>query len=491
MASGSGDAPDAGRLLASNTGWRFVAFAARTVGGLVATILVARTLGPREFGRFGFALALTLLLSFLVMLGLPKLLVRELARRPHDAARLLDSALLVAFAAGAVVSVLLLAVGGALGADTALLGMVGLALLADAGARIVTSLFWASERMRYEAASVGAQEAGFVVLTLLALGTDAGVEGVMLAYVTSRAIGFVVAWWFAARRFRLRVLPRPHPGGVRPIVRATMPFAIDDALSLAYVRIDAVLLGIFHGPTAVGLYGSATNLVLNLNVLPRMLNMSVYPRMSRAWPERPEELRRLRDAALRILGAIAMPIAVGAFVLAPGIVELVYGPGFEPAAGFLRLLAVIVPFRMLGNTLGTALTSADRQTSRAVVVGVAAGVNLVLNLALIPVWSIHGAIASTIVTEVGLFVAYAVLLRREAGRSSLVSSVVVPGIACVPLAIVAIAIPSGSLLVAIGAAGATYVVALAALVLATMPRPTVRPRALVGSFLATDRLRTG
>ena len=474
----------AGRVLASNTGWRFVAFGARTVGGLVATILVARTLGPEEFGRFQFALALTLLLSFLVMLGLPKLLVRELARRPGEAVVRIDSALLITLVAGSAVSLLLFGLSRIFDTGAALLVMAGVTLIADSATRVVMALFWAFERMKYEAVSVGVQESAFVALTLAVLARGSGVEGVMFAYLVSRMIGLLVAWSIATTKLHRPTWPRWHPGVVRQMLRASMPFAIDDALSLAYVRIDAVLLGVFKGPRAVGLYQSATNLVLYLNILPRMVNMSMYPQMSRAWPDRPSELRRLRDASLRLLGAIAMPLAVGSFLLAPRIFGFVYGPEFESAAGFYQLLVLIVPFRMLGNTLGTALTSADRQSQRTLLVAVAAAVNIGLNLVLIPAWSIQGAVVATLVTETGLFLAYAILLRRAVGPSCLLSAVGVPGLACVPLALAVITLYTAPLVAVIVAAGAAYGVALVVIVLARMPHPSMDPKALVGSFLA-------
>ena len=460
-----------------------MAFGARAVGGVVATVLVARTLGPYDFGRFQFALALTLLLSFVVMLGLPKLLVRELSRDPDGAVTRIDSALFICLVAGGAVGGPLLGIGWLAGADMSLLLMAGLTMIADSMARIIMALFWAVERMRYEAVAVGIQESAFVAFTLLALAAGGGVEGVMLAYLTSRAVGFVVAWVIAATKLSCPTRPRRHAGVVRPMLKATVPFAIDDGLSLAYVRIDAVLLGVLKGPTAVGLYQSATNLVLYLNVLPRMLNMSMYPQMSRAWPDHPWTLRHLRDASLRLLGAVAIPITVGSFLLAPEIFGVVYGPKFEPAVRFYQLLVLVIPLRILGNTLGTAITSVDRQAQRAFIVGVAAALNLGLNLILIPIWSIDGAVVATLVTESWVFLAYAVLLRRALGPSHLLSAVAAPSLACVPLALAVTALSPAPLALLIVAGAAAYVVALIGIVLVTMPRPDLNPRAIVTSFL--------
>ena len=473
----------AGRRLASNTGWRLGAFGARTVGGITATILVARLEGPHGLGRFQFALALTLLLSFLVTLGLPKQLVLDLARRPDLARDRVDAALLFAVGSGLLLTAAVLAVGAAIGTDVGLIVIAALALVADAATRIVLALFWAYERMRYEAIAVGAQEVAFVGLVVAALTGGLGVRGALLAYLASRVVGFVAAWFIAATKLHCPTRPRWVAGTMRDTLRKTTPFAIDDGLSLAYIRVDAVMLGALRGQTAVGLYQAATNLVLYLNVLPRMLNMSMYPQMSRAWPDNGAELRRLRDFSLRLLGLASMPIAVGSLLLAPRILELVYGPGFEGAVIVYQLLAPIIPIRMLGNTLGTALTSVDRQAQRTVAVGVAAGANVALNFLMIPMWGIVGTAVSTLITEVGLFLAYAVLLRRVAGRSSLAPALAIPAAACVPLPFVALALSAAPLPIAILSLAAAYCTAVLAIALARMPRPVLAPRAIASALL--------
>jgi O-antigen/teichoic acid export membrane protein len=472
-----------GFVLASNTGWRLLAFGARSLGGLVVTVLLAHLEGPAGLGRFQFALTLTLLLSFAVAFGLPKLLVRELARRPDRIEDEVETGTTIALIAGIVVTLLMYAVGELAGAETTVLVLAGLALTVDSAMRINMTPFWALEKMRYEALAVGVQEAVFLVLAAGALIFDLGAVGVMAAYLASRIVGFAIAWLIVAVRFEIVIVPRWRAGSFAPLIRRSMPFALDDALSLAYIRIDTILLGIIVGAHAVGLYQSATNLVLYLNILPRMLNLSMYPRMSRAWPARVAELRQLLDSSLLILGAVAVPITVGSLLLAPRIFGVMYGSRFEEAVLAYQLLVPIIPLRMLGNSLGTALTAADRQTQRTIAVGIAAAVNVSLNLALIPSWSFFGAVVATLVTETGLFVAYAVMLRRVAGATCLPIAIGVPGLACLPLAGAVVVFAAAPLAVVIGIAGLAYVVALYAIVALASRERMLRPRAVASAFL--------
>jgi O-antigen/teichoic acid export membrane protein len=472
-----------GLVLASNTGWRLLAFGARTLGGLVVTVLLAHLEGPAGLGRFQFALTLTLLLSFAVAFGLPKLLVRELARRPDEIEDVVETATTVAVIAGTVVTLLMYSVGALVDADTTVLVLAGLALMVDSAMRITMTPFWALEKMRYETLAVGVQEAAFLALAAGALVAGTGAGGVMAAYLASRVVGFCTAWLIVATKFRVVIRPRWRSHAFAPLLKRSMPFALDDALSLAYIRLDTILLGVMVGAHAVGLYQSATNLVLYLNILPRMLNLSMYPRMSRAWPDQVQDLRRLLDSSLLILGAIAMPITIGSVLLAPRIFDVMYGSRFESAVLAYQLLVPIIPMRMLGNSLGTALTAADRQTQRTVAVAVAAVVNVSLNLALIPRWSFFGAVVATIVTETGLFATYAVMLRRVAGATCLPMAIGVPGLACLPLAGVVVLLGDLPLALVVAVGGCAYVAALYGLVALSARERTIRPRAVASAFL--------
>jgi O-antigen/teichoic acid export membrane protein len=485
------DRADAGsevRVVASNTAWRLVAFGARAAGGLAATLLVARLEGAASLGLFQLALTVTLLVGFAVDLGLPKLLVREIARQPDQGPRWVETSLFTVLVSGSGATALILLATLVLGGSrdvVTVFGLAGAALAFDAAARVLFGLFWAWERMRLEAVTTCIQEVAFVGGTTAALATGGGVAGVMLAYLVSRALGATIGWFLASRLVGAPLVPRLGRGTAAPLLRRTMPFAVNEALYLAYLRVDAVLIGIIQGTTAVGLYQAAANLVIYLNILPRMLNFSIYARMSRAWPGDPQNLRRLRDASLRLVGALGVPLMVAGILLATEIIRTIYGPRFDGAITAFRLLALAIPIRMLANTLGITLAAVDRQTQRMWAVAGAALINVALNLYAIPRWSVLGAAAVTVVTEAGLFVACAVLLRRAAGRARTVSALGLPAVASVPMAL-ALMVTSGAPLVAqVGIGAVVYAGAALLTAMAVAPQPTrLQPRSVLAAYVS-------
>ena len=361
------------RLVAANSVWQMVSFAARAVAGLGSVVLLARSGGPERLGTFQFALVLTGLLPY--YFGLPSLLAREVARKPEDGRTWVEAGTLIALGAGAGFT-LLFAVGSrVIGAspETALgvsLASIGMAF--DGVARVEFAAFWAWERMRLEAVVTVVQETAFLAGVAYVVWSGGGVAGALLAFCGSRALGAGIGWLIVARHLRGVPIPRGTPPSSGARWRST-PFAVNDTLTLTYMRADSVLLGIIKGPTAVGLYQAGTNLVLNLNVLARSLNHALYPRMSRAWPEQMRTFRTLRDASFRTISLIAVPAAVGSFLLAPETIDFLYGPEFAPAVVTYQLLVLVIPVRMLGNTLSLSLVAADRQRYRMFAVAAAAG----------------------------------------------------------------------------------------------------------------------
>ncbi|MHB1712638.1 MAG: hypothetical protein ACYCV7_14780, partial [Acidimicrobiales bacterium] len=95
-------------------------------------------------------------------------------------------------------------------------------------------------------------------------------------------------------------------------------------------------------------------------------------------------------------------MAVALVVVAGPLVRILFGPQFGASAPVLEVLALVVPLRLVNSLLGTALTATDRQALRTRAVCAGAVLNLVANLALIPIFGYWGAVGSTLGTEAAL-----------------------------------------------------------------------------------------
>jgi O-antigen/teichoic acid export membrane protein len=476
------------RAVAAGATWQLVTFLARFVGGFAAVVAVARSGGPRDLGTMQLALTVAGLLMTFVGLGLPNLIAREIARSPGESRTWIESTVFAAMLGGTALTMLAVALPRLVGVSAPAMTPYVLAVASlgfDASARVFFAAFWGWERMHLESIATWLQEGSYLAGTLVVVSNGGGVDGVLACYLGSRAVGAMSGWLLASRWLGTALLPRPHGKFLTAVLRQSPPFAADDLLSMAYVRADSLLLGLMKGQAAVGLYQAGTNLVLNCNVLARMLNNALYPRMSRCWPDQLDRLRRLRVASLRLLAVVGLPISVAALLLADRLIPAVYGDGFGAAVFCFQLLALVIPLRMLGHTLGTTLTAADAQTWRTWGVTAAAVGNVGLNLLLVPSLSYLGSAWATVITELGLLVAYSLMVARRTGSSGLLEALGVPAAACLPMAAVLVLLGGTPLVVAAAGGALAYLAALVAL-LALRPAGGHRrsPAAMASGYLA-------
>ena len=97
------------------------------------------------------------------------------------------------------------------------------------------------------------------------------------------------------------------------------------------------------GPASLGIYSRAYQLLVQPAVLIGSVSDKVlFPAMSRIQ----DDARRLTRAYVTVNSIIAaitlFPASVGLFVLAPEIVAIVLGPGWEAVALPLRIFAVVL-----------------------------------------------------------------------------------------------------------------------------------------------------
>ena len=104
---------------------------------------------------------------------------------------------------------------------------------------------------------------------------------------------------------------------------------------------DNVLIGRFLGPLQLGFYSLAYNIVLvPVSRISAPLILVLYPVFSRVQ----NDLQRLASIWLRVLrltSAVAVPATLGLIVVAPDMVDVVFGHRWQPATPVIQILAAV------------------------------------------------------------------------------------------------------------------------------------------------------
>ena len=370
----------------------------------VMTIMLPRYLGASSYGKLYFAISITNVFAIMVEFGLNSLVSREIAKKPESTTAYLVNAALLKVGLWVVAFAIMNAfVRIADYPPTTRLAVLilGAAIMITSMSSLLVAVLQATRHINWVAISSIAEKAVLTVLGVAALLAGYGMLVIAAIMLVSALVGLVLDLvWFA----KLSRTAPVHEGWegltLKPLFVKALPFFSVVFLGAIYFRVDVIIMSLVKSSVVVGWYGASYRLFETTNLIPEAFMFAFFPVFCRMAVRGDNSLALATQKALDLLLLIGIPIAVGLFTLATPIVSTLYGAQFLPAAGSLRLLALATPFLYTNASFVQLLVATDRQKKLAMTAGVAAVVNVGLNLLLIPRYGHIGAAATTVVTEV-------------------------------------------------------------------------------------------
>jgi O-antigen/teichoic acid export membrane protein len=354
-------APGASRAL----GWSFLNTAISRIGTLGIGIVLARLLGPEEFGTYAVAfVALAAVLSF-NELGVSLAIVRwegdPRAIAPTVTTISVAGSTLFFTAAYLAAEPFALAMGDPEATPVVRLLLVSVLVngLVATPAALLQRQFKQGTRMIIDQVNVWSGAIISVALALVGLGA------------MSLAIGRVVGTLLSAVLFFV-YSPLPYRlGWDRSVVRALLAFGLPLAGSSIIVfavgYADQIIIGGILGATMLGYYVLAFNLASwPVSMFSQPLR-SVAPAAFARLQHAPAEMSDAFLAIVRALTAVAVPVCFYIAGAASPIIRFVYGDVWAPAAAALTWLALLAAFRILFELAYDYLVVVKRSASLLVV----------------------------------------------------------------------------------------------------------------------------
>jgi len=382
---------------------------------LVLVIFSARLLGDSAYGKFTFALSFTNLFLILADGGLHQLIVREIARDKKRTATLITNGLSLKLVLSSVTLGLIYLVARTTGKPDEVLSAVylmGAAMVLGSFSEFFSSIFRAHQRMTYEVAST-LIFGGLVTATGLTI-LISGYDYLTLCYVylaahLCRLLFCVVATQLRFTKIKLRF----HAATATFLIKEGFPFGVLYFFALMYTYVDSTMLSLMIDDQTVGWYNAAYRLVFAMMFIPVAVMKTVFPALSMYYKESHERFAALFKRSFKVLFLVGFSLASVLTALADRIVLLVFGEEYAPAAGALKILVWSAAIIFIGTVQTHATRASNHQSFTAKVVASSAALNVVLNMFLIPTYSLYGAAFATIASEVFTFVFHGVYLSRK------------------------------------------------------------------------------
>jgi O-antigen/teichoic acid export membrane protein len=387
-------------------------------------VLIARALGPEEYGAFVAVVALAAILSPFSGLGTSNLFVKNIRSGKRTAGVCWGNGLIATMFSGVAFSGLVLAINyvfqlrmpfwivlSVCVSDLLLMRVIELAVFG----------FGAVDRMKENAIqNVATSLPRLLAIGILCVwGRPVTLEKWAIAYLMASAAGTLYAVY---RAHVIWGAPSFHWQSLREDVREGIYFSVGTSAATIYNDIDKVMLGKVSF-AAAGIYAAAYR-IIDVSMTPiRSLANAAYPHFFRKGMDgigavRTYAFTQIRRACIYSVGLFAL------LWLSSPLLPLILGSHYAETALALRWLAFLPVLRGMHVFLADSLSGAGYQSLRCAIQVVVALVNVVLNLLILPTYGWIGAAWTSLASDgllvVMLWIAVEYNMRR-ARESTLVT----------------------------------------------------------------------
>ena len=405
--------------------WRrlFGYFPASLAGGLAsfgAVYALTRLLSPADYGFYALALTTMGIVYTLSVTWAEAAAYRFSGAAQTDAARANHIRTIMALlAASAALGIAMMSAAILIASDPVL----RMALTAAMTTMVLTPLVNAAQEMnraqqrvaRYSTLRVIQDLGAFAVGTFLAWRTGLGPAAPFVGLASVLALLAVVE---GSRLWRESRGGRFDRARVKPYLAYGVPVALALSLNIALDAGDRILIALFLGPEAVGVYAAGYGVAdKTVGLLCIWAAAAGGPMMMAAWErEGPDAVREVSSHVARTLMLIAAPAATGLALVAQPLAEVMIGEEMRTQA------AEIIPWIALSGLINgfvlhyvsEAFQLSRRTGLRAALMVVPAVANVALNIVLLPWIGLMGAVYATVACYALALPLLAVVSRRLA-----------------------------------------------------------------------------
>jgi len=398
--------------------------------GMLTSIIIARHLGPADFGAYSLVVWLVATGVAITNSGVASAVIKFVAelRGAGQDARIRS---LLAWAwrvqAGFLAVVLL--------AGTGLFLFQGDRIMPDFNHGALLAILVATTILRslymfnigvakgyenFRSTAVVAVVAAPVNLALILLAW--WLDGSMEWFLGVFTVSSFVFWWISRAQVAKLLPPRqprePLDEDMRRRLRSyTALVAVTVAVTFVTAsEVEVLFLSMFDSAASAGQFKVAFQLASGAALLvPGVFGALLLPMMANALSQGQEVANRRLAMSTSYLAALAAPLVAFGAVFAQPIIALLYGAEYAPAATAFAFCLAALSLTTLSQGASSYLLGADRQRALMVIVLACALVKVALDVVLIRAYGLHGAIAAFSATSALAALAVIVLALRYSG----------------------------------------------------------------------------
>ena len=413
-----------------NSGWLLVDKLARLFIGLITMAMIARHIGPEAFGIWNYSIALTAIVGSLAILGLDKVVVKEVVSNPERQNSIIASTLAIRFVAGIAAFLFCAAIVFV----TKQHSPVYLYCTIITALNIVLLSFDVFDYF-YQARN----EVQKVIIPKVTFFVSFCIIKIVFVYFNGTLLHFV---WLSFAELLLtyltilifylkdgnRLFTVIRLSEINYLFRHSWPLMFTGVLILLYVKADQLLLDTLGTPVQLGEYAAAARISELWYALPTVLATALLPGLIAKRQEDIPAYLHAMERWLRLSFWVSMAIAVVMTFSSASIAQLLYGAQFPKSGLILSIhiwanIPVFLSTALMQYQLIEGAYKTNLYASSAGLV-----VNIAINILLIPSMGGVGAAIATVVSYI-VVVTTLVVLDRTGQLMLLIQKMLSPSLA--------------------------------------------------------------
>ncbi len=385
----------------------------------LAYLFLTSYLGPYRYGQFQFVLSYSTLFGVMVDFGLQQYIIKKISEDKSQAKKYFHNFLVVEIVLASLLYVVMVAVAYYNNYDREVIHAIivsGLGMTLTGLTYPFLSVVTAFYDLKKAAILNFLSSFINFLIILLTIWLHGGIVMLVTQQVVYAIVALIIYYFLIQKHIGkpeiLRGLFSLDSKIVKGIIKYGPPFALLAGFATLYNRIDVVLIKHFYDYSQVGLYSAAYKIFDLLAFFPAVVAYALYPLFASLMAEKKiGEVRDIIEKYLRMMTAIALPMAVGGMLLSNQLMGIL-DARFSNAAPVLSIV-VWAPAVLYIYVVANSLVISQLTKWAVVITATNVLINIIGNIILLPHYGIKGAAVMTVVSETFQAIFYFYFVRTK------------------------------------------------------------------------------
>jgi O-antigen/teichoic acid export membrane protein len=393
--------------LSKNITLSFFTFFNRIISGSIVYIVLARVMSIEEFGILSFGVTFAGLLTVIAEFGFSLMAQRDIPQKRYGFNEYVYSAVFQKLGFS-----FLAALGGVLYLTLSYSGFsvkVGLVFLINA---IVTSnnmylfaVFRSINKYKFESLVSGIYS--ILLIGIISVYYIYSLDILFLSFglLLSRFVQFIVL-------FYILIIKYGYPTKVfdkeiqKYLFKNSFSFGAHYIIGVFYFTIDSQLIYYYAGASQLAIYQSIFRIVLILLSFGDLINNVIIPFLASKFSFNKDNFIQIARVLNKTIITIGLALSIAFILFVEQVLNLLYSNKYDDALSIIFPLCIVLFIRISTSIYAALLTVSDHQNVRVIIVFVSLLINVILNIALIPIYGFIGASYVSMITHIVMFIMY-------------------------------------------------------------------------------------